>query len=223
MNRVMFFVLTASLLFFAGCGGEKETGNSGKKKEKAAESASAKNEKAAKVVLSESQPPFDGGRLTFSTPKGWVLQSKRDEYVAWFRGPKGAFPHMYVSAEAVAKGVTELTSENAREAVPALGDKKIKFKTHGEKNSWVSYEQKGQSYSLAAIREGRLYIFEIRTAPDDLKQKTKDTLDAILASAKFDEAGTLAAGGESEEGGFFSGLNFGDTSEAEEKEAEPEE
>ena len=235
MNRgknsvsLMIFFLTASVLFFAGCGGEKESGKPAKKKgeEKVSEKDSAKGDK--KIALPEAQGPFDGGRLTFSTPKDWILQPRNAKYVVWFKGPSGS---LYISAEDAAGGVTELTSENAREAVSALSNAKIKFKTgkRGEYD-YVSYEKKMsgssgtyESYHLVTLQNGRLYTFEICVPSEDMKQKVRDTLDAIFASAKFDKKGELkAANTAPEEGGFSFGLDFsGMMEDAKEENAAPE-
>lgn len=223
-SSLLVIGLAASLFFVSGCGGGKDKGKS---------KTSQKSEQKNPIILPDEQGPFDDDRLTFSTPKNWERQARNSKFAAWFKAAKGTYPHLQITAEAAPDGVTELTKENAKEHVSVLRDGKTKFKSVkvGESDyACVSFERKARTvsqdfdtYSLATIQAGRLYVFEIRVLLDEMKPKTRDTLTAILASAKFYETGGAPSAQKSDDSDEldFSSLMGG--AEGEKKEvAEPQ-
>lgn len=228
------FCLVGVLLLAVGCGG----GGADKKSEKSEKSDKKKGEKSAAMKVIPVPDPLDDGRLGISVPKNWELMARSPKFAARFSYKKG-YPHLYITAAVAPEDVTEITTKNAAEYVPGLEDwkeKKINLKaeTIGD-YSGVAFRKRARGDSrdfdsrfFATIQAGRLYVFEIRAEDNAFTEKTSQTLDAVVANAKFGESpseDTLAdaEGGEEEFGGFSFGEGGEDVDVDEMFAAPPEE
>lgn len=209
------FCLAGVLLLAVGCGGGDD--------EKSEKSGKKKGEKTSGMKVIAVPEPLDDGRLAISVPKNWDLMSRSAKYAARFSYKKD-YPHIYITAADAPEDVTEITAKNAAEYVPGLEDWKekkinVKAETLGE-YSGVAYRKRARGDSrnydsrfFATIQQGRLYLFEIRAVDNQFTDKTSQTLDAVVASAKFSaaDAGVDApVTTEDGEEADFGGFSFGD-------------
>lgn len=187
------FCLVSILLLAVGCGGG-DADKSGKSEK----SGKKKGEKTSTVKVIAVPEALDDGRLEISVPKNWELMARSGKFAARFSYRKG-YPHLYITAANAPEGVTEITPKNAAEHVPGMEDwKERKLDVKSEKMgaySGVAYRKRARGDSrdydsrfFVTLQAGRLYEFEIRAEEGKFTEKTAQTLDAVVASAKFSES-----------------------------------
>lgn len=149
-------------------------------------------------------------KVTISAPKGWVLPTRRQEYVVWFAKELGKeFPRVLVTAEPATTGTPDTTEANVRElsqqiaaSVPnpieppkplIVGSVPcVRYVSSASSRSGKLEEQ-----VLKTVRKGQLFTVTLQaiatTGGESPLFQYRDAGYAVLASMKVEGAGAAAA------------------------------